>query len=318
MVEILFAPGLRPMLKHGSHNQQSHAGNMGRSQSESLAGGADANVGYAGLTAATQKYVSQEADAKGVSVRNVEKEFERRIEMARSMPDPYREGVTAYEGGLDWYSNEANSHASAVGRGDVAKGSGIIAAVSPQNPWPANKNAAAYVADLANRRDELGLDTADKAWAQFQDPSRPFGNTGPVGKREFTMAWEIANGADINTTLTGRKRRNFHNNILGDTESVTVDVHMAKALSTTPGSKIVGKAQAITFLGKSNDNTKSATKRGKPVIAVDGVGYTVAAQATINVARRMGLAPSQVQAIIWNTCVKEKWEKPIVVEEVAE
>lgn len=316
MVEILFAPGLRPVLKHGSHDQQSHAGKMGRRQSESIAGGADANVGYSGLTAATQKFISQEADANGVSVRNVEKEFERRIEMARSMPDPYREGVTAYEGGLDWYSNEANSHASSVGRGDVEKGSGIISALSPQNPWPANKNAASYVAHLADKREELGLDTPEKAWAQFQDPSRPFGNTGPVGKREFTMAWAIANGADVNTTLTGRKRRNFYNNILGDAESVTVDVHMAKALSTTPGSKISGKAQAIAFLGRSKNNTKIATKRGTDVVAVDGVGYTIAAQATINVARRMGLEPAQVQAIIWNTCVKEKWVSPVIPEVV--
>lgn len=301
--------------KHGSHDQSSHGRRgAGRSQSQEIGGGADANVGFAGLTAATGRWVAQEAADRGVSVRDVEKEFERRIEVARTMPDPYRPGMTAYEGGLDWYSKEANSHAVEVGRGDAARGAAVISALSPQNPWPANKNAATAVADLADRRDELGLDSPDKAWAKFKEVHKEYGNTGPVTKPAFDQAWAVANGADINTTLTGRKRRNFHNNILGDGESVTVDVHMMKALSTTPTSTIRGKKEAEKFWQWSKDNTKSATKRGTDVIAVDGVGYTIAAQATINVARRMGLEPRQVQAIVWNTCVTEKWVRPPAVE----
>jgi hypothetical protein len=312
---VLVWPKSEQVEKHGNHDQSSHGRRgAGRRQSEEIGGAADTNVGFAGLTAATQRWVADEAAARGVSVRNVEREYERRIEVARTMPDPYRPGMTAYEGGLDWYSKEANSHAVEVGRGDAARGAAVISALSPQNPWPANKNAATAVADLADRRDELGLDTSDKAWAKWKEVHKEYGNTGPVTKPNFDQAWAVANGADINATLTGRKRRNFHNNILGDADSVTVDVHMMKALSTTPTSTLVGKKQAEDFWRWEKNNRKKAAKTGEPVIAVDGVGYTIAAQATINVARRMGLEPRQVQAIVWNTCVTEKWARPPAVE----
>lgn len=320
-VTVKFEPGLRPVLKHGSHDQSAHGRRgSGRRQSVELPGATDANVGFAGLTPATARYVADAAAERGVSVRAVEAEYERRIEVARGMPDPYRPGMTAYEGGMDWYSKEANDFANAISPGDPAVGSGVLSALSPQNPWPSNKNSAACVMDMQRRKDEFGLTASDtdKAWAKYKEIHKDYGNTGPVTKPNFDQAWAIANGASIDATLTGRKRRNFHNNILGDAESVTVDVHMMKALSTTPGSTIVGKKEAEKFWQWSRDNSKSAAKKGEDPVVIDGVGYSVAAQATINVARRMGLEPRQVQAIVWNTCVTEKWARPPVVEEATE
>lgn len=313
---VRFAPGLIPMLKHGNHNQKTHAGRQGRAAGSEQEGGVPANIGYGGLTAATGRFVSDAAAERGVAVKDVEKEFERRIEAAKNMPDPYRDGMTAYEGGLDWYSKEAYDHAVTVGGGDAAKGAGMTSALSAQNPWPSNKNAAIAVADMVNRQDELGLRGAsvEQAWEHYKAHHKEYGNTGPVTVEGFGKAWRIGNGESVDSVLTGRKRRNFHNNILGDTEAVTVDVHMMKALSTTPGSRIVGKAEAEKFWQWSRDNTKSATKKGEDPINVDGVGYTVAAQAVVNVARRLGLEPRQVQAIVWNTCVRERWVRPPAVE----
>lgn len=309
---VKFAPGLRPVLKHGSPGRPGYAAMHPHSHADQVPGAVPANVDYRGLSAATGKWVSEEAAARGVPVHEVEKEFERRIEQARTMPDPYRPGMTAYEGGLDWYSGEAHDHALLVGDGDAAKGAGILSSLSSQNPWPANKNAADCVADMARRGKDLGLskDDVDAAFFYYQQHHREFGNTGPVTIEGFSKAWRIANGDSVDSVLTGRKRRNFFNNILGDAESVTVDVHMMKALSTTPGSALHGKAAAEKFWRWDRDNSKSAAKKGTDPVKVDGVGYTVAAQAVVNVARRYGLEPRQVQAIVWNTCVKEKWVRP--------
>lgn len=318
---VKFAPGLRPVLKHGDPSRPGYAamhpnGRAGRG--ERPEGAADEMTGYAGLNATTAKAVTAKADELGVPVRAVEAEFERRLELAKTMPDPYQPGYTAESGGMVWYS-ESTKIADRIGDGDTAKGAGILAALSAQNPWPSNITAAELVSEMSRNRDALGLTDAETAWAHYQSVQKAYGlnakketgragGTGPVDQKAFTLAWRIASGESPPSVLTGRKRRNFYNNILGDTESVTVDVHMMKALSTTPGSKIVGKKAAAAFWQQAWDNTKTADERGEEPRLVDGVGYTVAAQAVINVARRRGLDPRQVQAIIWNTCVNEPWK----------
>jgi hypothetical protein len=159
------------------------------------------------------------------------------------------------------------------------------------------------VADMRRRKDELGLSADDPAgaWKHYQANHSAFGKgtpngCGPVTRPNFEMAWKIANGAPVGSTLTGRKRRNFYNNILGDSKAVTVDVHMAKGMSMTPGSTVSGKKAAEKYL-----IVKGAT--------TGGAGYTFAAQAVTNVANRLGIEPGQAQAIIWNTYVDTPWPK---------
>ena len=177
----------------------------------------------------------------------------------------------------------------------------MLSALSPQNPWTSNVRSAEMVADMGRRKDELGLDTPEAAWSYYQANHSAFGKNvkggcGPVTQPNFDMAWKIANGSPVASTLTGRKRQNFYNNILGDSRGVTIDVHMAKGMSMTPGSTVRGKKAAETFLG-----VKAAT--------TGGVGYTFAAQAVTNVANRYGIEPMQAQAIIWNTYVPVPWPK---------
>jgi hypothetical protein len=305
-VFVGFGPGIRPVLKHGTHDQSSHG--------SWATGRVDVQSGYRGLNATTAMAVTKAAESHGLTIRSVEAEFDRRIEMARTMDDPYQPGKTAYEGGLDWYET-AGGTATQIGGGNLEQGAGMVSALSPQNPWTSNVKAAEMVADMRDRRTDLGLDTPEKAWEYYKANHSEFGKgskggCGPVTEPDFRQAWEIANGASPGEVLTGRKRQNFYNNIIGDPNSVTVDVHMMKALSTSDGSTLVGKKAAAAFWQQSWDTTKSAEKKGIEPRKVKGTGYTFAAQAVINIARRTGLQPRQVQAIIWNTCVTERWAQP--------
>lgn len=283
--------------KHGTHNQQSHAGGRGRARPE---GAIDVQVGYKGLSAKGARLVTEEAAKRGLTMKALEDNYAARIEQAKTMRDPYRPDKDAYEGGMTWYA-DARKSAVDIGAGDAAMGAGMLSALSPQNPWPSNVRAAEMVADMGRRRAELGLDTPEKAWAYYQANHSAFGKgtkggCGPVTKPNFDMAWKIATGSPVAGTLTGRKRQNFYNNILGDSRGVTVDVHMAKGMSMTPGSTVRGKKAAETFLGVRGATT-------------GGVGYTFAAQAITNVANRYGIEPMQAQAIIWNTLVETPWPK---------
>lgn len=285
------------VLKHGDHDQSSH-GRRGRRGVPQPADAIDVQVDYRGLSAQGARNVTEGAAEAGLTMRETEAHLESRIAMARDMQDPYRPGLTAYDGGMSWYG-DAKQDATRIADGDTAKGAGVISALSPQNPWPSNVRASEMVLDMSKRRGELGLDTPEKAWSYYKENHSAFGKSvkggcGPVTEANFQMAWKIANGDPVSSTLTGRKRQNFYNNILGDSKSVTIDVHMAKAMSRTPGSTITTKKGAENFLGK-----RAAT--------TGGVGYTFMGQAVTNVANRIGIEPMQAQAIIWNTYVEDPW-----------
>lgn len=266
-----------------------------------------ANVGFDSLNQTSADAVREAGTARGLTIEAVEMELERRIDLAKDMPDPYRDGFNAYDGGISWYLDEGYSFAEKVGRGDVSLGAGVIAAVSAQNPWPANKRSAAMIFDMVSKKDELKLDTPALAWAYYRENQT---NCGPVGEYDFNVAWKIANGASVEENLTGRKRRNFYNNIIGSTDSITVDTHMMKTLVYIEGSLVTNKTEALSYIGQSWDTTKSSAKRGEEPKVVDGAGYTYIAQAVLNVAAKTGLEPRQIQAIVWNTAVKQRWPKP--------
>ena len=276
-------------------------------------GGVPEQTGYMGLNATSARAVTELAASQGLTLRAMESVFEDRIEAAKTMPDPYRPGMTAYAGGMTWYSQEAHDHALQVGDGDAIKGAGIIAALSGQCQWPSNKAAAACVADMSRRRAELGLgDDVHSAWLHYQQVHGEFGkdtkgNCGPQNEQSFAQAWRIANGEPVDSVLTGRKRRNFHNDIAGDPDSVTIDSQMGKTAVHVPGSTIRSKAEADAFLNKSWDDTVMAGKAGREPKVVDHAGAIFQSQAVLNVAHRLGLEPDQVQAIVWNTEVNEPW-----------
>lgn len=83
-------------------------------------------------------------------------------------------------------------------------------------------------------------------------------------------AWRIACGEDPDTVLSGPKVRAFWANILGDVETVTVDVWAASA------------AEGV--------KSKQAPVRRR---------YQLLAESYRRTARRHGMSPRDVQAAVW-------------------
>jgi hypothetical protein len=110
-------------------------------------------------------------------------------------PDEVRQG-------MDWYKR-AHDVANEVGRGNVRKGAGIIAALSPQTEWTENVRMARQLADTGNA-------------------------TGYITRAEVGKAKRILEGEDPETVLpmqakTGHFFRNI--NDPSDPSAVTIDRH---------------------------------------------------------------------------------------------
>jgi hypothetical protein len=110
------------------------------------------------------------------------------------LPEEHRNG------GALWYHRAANL-AEDIGRGNLHKGAGIIAALSPQTGWAHNVE----IAKKAGRGNFSGLHTGDN----------------------IEKAKRIYEGEDPMDILGGHKVRNFYQNISrpDDPEPVTIDRH---------------------------------------------------------------------------------------------
>ena len=95
---------------------------------------------------------------------------------------------------------------------------------------------------------------------------------------------DIALGADIDSVLGGVKQRSFFNNIVwpGQTDDVTVDTWMFDTLAQ--GLHLTRDQAA--FMGRE--------RAGGAVL-----GYMIAADATRDAAKRLGVSPDAVQAAYW-------------------
>lgn len=104
--------------------------------------------------------------------------------------------------GMDWY-NRAHDIASEVGRGDVRKGAGIIAALSPQTEWTENVRMARQLSNTGTA-------------------------TGYITQKEVGKARRILEGEKPEDVLPMHfKTGHFYRNIAdpSDPNAVTVDRH---------------------------------------------------------------------------------------------
>ena len=91
---------------------------------------------------------------------------------------------------------------------------GVIAAVSPSNPWDASNGRPGNLQDA-------------RTLLQAHTTGEPLPLVGTYGNRNVQKAREIMNGADPLAVLSGPKVRSFYANILDPTSSasVTIDRH---------------------------------------------------------------------------------------------
>ena len=121
-------------------------------------------------------------------------------EHVKRIMDMYKQATPEFiEGGHNWYE-KAHDIAKGIGRGDVEKGAGIIAALSPQTGWGRNIQLAGEMARTGNARH-----TTDSV----------------------TKAQRILEGEHPLNVLGGQKVTSFYKNIVdpSDREPVTIDRH---------------------------------------------------------------------------------------------
>ena len=124
--------------------------------------------------------------------------------------------------GKAWYAN-ARTLAETLSPGDVSKGAGVIAALSPLQSWPLNVRNATSVFDTGTCK---GL------------------------KRNVEKAERIFNGEAPLSVLSGEKVRSFYLNIMGDDtiNAVTIDRH---AIDVACGIVQSDADRAIAIKGKA-------------------------------------------------------------------
>jgi hypothetical protein len=150
--------------------------------------------------------------------------------------------------GAAWY-DDAAAIAAIVGDGNVSRGAGILAALSPQCLWDDNVDRA------------LRHGAGESVVGAFNDALR--------------KADAIAAGADPLDVLGGRKVRSFYRNIVGHTGHVTVDRHAMAIVAGRP--LTVREVKVLERIGP----------------------YTYVASAYRAAARRLGVAPTELQAVTW-------------------
>ena len=173
--------------------------------------------------------------------------------------------------GMRWYA-DAGTLAKAIGHGDQSKGAGVLAAYSPQTPWPANMFNAARAVELGralgpgdgmithamqnNAQRTLDGEPLDKVFTKNSAP------------KIRSFAHLIANGGDAPDDTLG---------------NVVIDRH---AMSVAMG---------VRLPKKESDGAPISTDRYYQHVADT---YRDAAQA-VNTRGREQVAPHQVQAITW-------------------
>lgn len=154
--------------------------------------------------------------------------------------------------GISWYDRAqmmAEEMAEESGL-SIRACAGVIAALSPRQQWATNIAQARQLVMAA-------------AAGESEPPA-----VGTMANRR--KAWRIANGEDPSTVLGGSKVRAFFANIMGDTESVTVDAWAARA-------------------AEGRDNPNAPVRRR----------YELLAESFRRVAERRGMTPRDVQAAVW-------------------
>lgn len=109
-----------------------------------------------------------------------------------------------------WY-RDAHIQAFAIGRGNIERGAGVLAALSPRAPWDDNLAAAHRVAETGEPWVKYDLHPQDKGQVAVQN----------------AKAIRILQGEHPLDVLGGMKERSFYHNIVDpeNPEHITVDKH---------------------------------------------------------------------------------------------
>lgn len=176
------------------------------------------------------------------------------------------------KGGHEWYSR-ANEVAHTIGRGDVSKGAGIIAALSPLSTWEKNVSQAHELIKTGNVHNALLPANVEKAR-------------------------RIHQGEDPTSVLGGHKVTSFFHNINdpSSAEHVTIDRH---AYDIAMGHPFVGAGG-----GKAKRNITEGPSGHTPMsedLGLSAMGrYKHFAHAYKTAAGELGVdLPHKVQATTW-------------------
>lgn len=177
--------------------------------------------------------------------------------------------------GRTWYPDE---HKRAVERAkaygvSVAQAVAVESATSPRCGYQTNQRVTQEILDAGPKLKGKGLHALVVVGGGVMPKFRAEG-------------MQIVTGQSIDKTLGGAKRRPFFNNIMypGKTQDVTVDTWMIAAL----GHALNMNGEQAVALGD-----ESAPK------FPDGIGKSIAADATRKLAKQMGESPDAVQAAYW-------------------
>lgn len=170
------------------------------------------------------------------------------------------------KGGSKWYER-AHEEAKKVGGGDVAKGAGVIAALSPLNDWDRNVAEAHEMRKTGTVRSALIPANVDKAH-------------------------RILSGEDPRSVLGGHKVTSFFENIYdpSNPQHVTIDRH---AYDIAMGHPFVGTGRKSTPRGGGG--------KMSPDIGLSGYGrYQHFVHAYKTASEQLGVeVPNKAQAVSW-------------------
>jgi hypothetical protein len=170
------------------------------------------------------------------------------------------------KGGSAWYER-AHEEAKKIGGGDVRKGAGIIAALSPLNDW-------------------------DRNVAEAHELRKTGGVSGALLPQNVEKARRIHGGEDPHDVLGGHKVRSFFENIHdpSSTEHVTIDRH---AYDIAMGHPFVGTGRKSTPRGGGG--------KMSPDIGLSAISrYQHFVHAYKSASEQLGVeVPNKAQAVSW-------------------
>jgi ribosomal protein S18 acetylase RimI-like enzyme len=147
--------------KHGSHDQKTHAGRIGvhtgrRTDSKNQQK-LDRNLIYdattmSALPAPLRKKIEGSLEVLGVTQKQMEDNVQAVLDRAKAANDPPE--------GRDWYEQANNAAQSISDKYGLSRTetAGMIAAMSPQQPWGDNVTAAEYVAKSLSEKHAVQVD----------------------------------------------------------------------------------------------------------------------------------------------------------------
>jgi hypothetical protein len=182
-----------------------------------------------------------------------------------------------------WYKDAHDLIGKTAAKIDVDPGvlAGVVAATSPRMPWDTangrTPNLSAAVQVMQYHKDNPNVDP--EAFAKsLQHPG--------MLRDSLTNGLRIAQGEKPSAVLKSPKISSFYNNLEfpGETDSVTVDTWMARAISGA----------------KTNDDYDKA---GGQIIGSNG--YQWAADRIRSGASQVGLSPDAFQSVVWSQIRRE-------------